>query len=392
MAAKNVHLVGFAEAVAAPEVCFSLKKANGRIVAFHRPKSGGKFARLNFVEYFPVAAPELDLEQAVRDVETVVRQVCPESITPCDDAALFVLSRLKGDKVRSLLPTSAACAFAMDKHAQITLASESGFSVPCTRQVTSEADVDEFSTRPAILKPRAALDLIGGRLDKGSSFVIQSDRLPSEARKAIGRRQYLIQEYKNGVGEGFFGVARDGDIYAGFGHRRLRMMNPLGSGSSACVSRVPEANEVDAARALVKKLNWQGPFMVESLRDNAGRRWFMEFNGRFWGSLALARRCGLDMPRVAVDLQNGKPVAVAQEVCAGFARHLGRDLINLLFVLRGPSDGIRSEQWPTRRSAVKEFFAPHGLGSFYNYDASQPLFFVKDALFTVSNAILRRKS
>jgi hypothetical protein len=392
MTATNVHLVGFGEAVAAPEVCFSLKKTNARIIAFYRQKGGGKFARLNFVEYFPVAAPEIDFERAVQDIETLVSQVCPESITPCDDAALFVLSRLKSNSARGLLPTISACDFAMDKHAQITLASESGFSVPRTKLITDEAGVGDFEARPAILKPRAAIDLIDGRLEKGPSFVIRSDELRSEARKAITRREYLMQEYKNGVGEGFFGIAHDGDIYASFGHRRLRMMNPLGSGSSACVSREPEANEVDAARTLVKKLNWQGPFMVESLRDDAGRRWFMEFNGRFWGSLALARRCGLDMPRVAVDLQIGRPVTVAREARAGFARHLGRDLINLLFVLRGPDDGIRSEHWPTRHSAVKEFFAPHRLRSFYNYDSSQPLFFVKDAVFTVSNAFLRRKS
>jgi hypothetical protein len=392
MAATNVHLIGFAEAVAAPEVCFSLKKSNARIVAFRRKKGIGKFARLKFVEYFPVTAPEIDFDRAVQDVETLVSQVCPESITPCDDAALFVLSRLKSCSAPGLVPTRAACDFAMDKHAQNTLALESGFSVPRTKLIIDEAGVGDFESRPAILKPRAAIDFIDGRLEKGPSFVIRSDRLPSEAGTAIARRPYMMQEYKNGVGEGFFGVAHDGDIYASFGHRRLRMMNPLGSGSSACVSRAPEAKEADAARTLVKKLNWQGPFMIESLRDDADRSWFMEFNGRFWGSLALARRCGLDMPRVAVDLQNGRPVAVTREACPGFARHLGRDLINLLFVLRGPGDGIRSGHWPTRYLALKEFLAPHRLSSFYNYDSSQPLFFVKDALLTVSNAVLRRKS
>jgi hypothetical protein len=390
MTATNVHLIGFAEAVAAPEVCFSLRRTKARIIGFYRKKGGGKFARLNFVEYFPVVAPEIDFEQSVHDVEVLVSRLCPESIAPCDDAALFVLSRLKSNSTRGL-PTAAACDFAMDKYAQIALALESGFAVPRTKLVINEAGVADVEERPAILKPRAAIDLMDGRLEKGPSFVIRSDDLPPEARKALTQRAYLMQEYKSGVGEGFFGIAHDGDIYAGFGHRRLRMMNPLGSGSSACISRTPEVDEIESARKLVKKVNWQGPFMVESLRDNAGRRWFMEFNGRFWGSLALARRCGLDMPRVAVDLLNGRPVSIARDTSNGFARHLGRDLINLLFVLRGPDDGIRSEHWPTRLLAVREFFSVHGLRSFYNYDPSQPLFFLKDAVLTVSNAISRRK-
>jgi predicted ATP-grasp superfamily ATP-dependent carboligase len=390
MAATTVYLIGFAEAVAAPEVCFSLKSTNAQIISFYRHE--GKFARLKFVEYFPVAAPEIDFERAVHDVETLVDRVGPDSIAPCDDAALLILSQLKSAKARSLLPTVAACDFAMDKHAQITLASDSGFSVPRTKLVSCEADLADFEARPAILKPRAAIDIVDGRLEKGPSFVVRSDVLPAQARKALAQRTYLMQEYKNGVGEGVFGVARDGDIYASFGHRRLRMMNPSGSGASACVSRTPDACELEAVKTLVQKIQWQGPFMVESLRENAGRRWFMEFNGRFWGSLALARRCGLDMPRLAVDLRNGQPIPAARTISAGFARHLGRDLINLLFVLRGPADGVRSDHWPSRSSAVKDFLTPHRLRSFYNYDPAQPLFFVKDAIYTVSNAILGRKS
>ena len=94
---------------------------------------------------------------------------------------------------------------------------------------------------------------------------------------------------------------------------------------------------------------------------------------------------------MALDLGTGRPVSsTARTIKAGFARHLGRDLINLLFVFRGPPDGVRSEQWPSRLSAIREFLAPHRLRSFYNYDPAQPLFFVKDAIYTVSNAITGR--
>ena len=170
------------------------------------------------------------------------------------------------------------------------------------------------------------------------------------------------------------------------------MMNPAGSGASACVSRQPEPGELEAAEALVKRIAWQGPFMIEMLRDAGDKPWFVEFNGRFWGSLALARRCGFDMPRLAVEFACGRDPEIPLLVAPGFARHLGRDFVHLLFVLRGPSSGMRAVKWPGRLSTLKAILRRHPLRSFYNYDLSQPFFFIKDAIVTVVNAVSGRAS
>ena len=387
-----VYLIGFAESWATPEVCFSLHATGARIVCFCRRNARAKFARLKFVEYYPVNAPESDFNRTVDDVEALIARFQPEAIIPCEDAALLVLAKLNGLERDCLAPPAEACQFALDKWAQIDAARASGFAVMPTQLVESEADIARFPIRPAILKPRNALDIRGAGVSKGRSFVIEDDNLPREARTALTQRVYLIQEYKVGVGEGVFGIARSGKVYAGFGHRRLRMVNPAGSGSSACASREPGAGELQAAETLVRRVAWQGPFMVELLRDFSGRTWFMEFNGRFWGSLALARRCGLDMPRLACELARGQEPEIPSQIEPGFAQHLGRDLIHLLFVLRGPRGDARAHRWPGRISTLKAIFTPHPLSSFYNYDRSQPLFFVKDAAITVTNQIMRRKN
>src|SRR6185437_16101732 len=163
---------------------------------------------------------------------------------------------------------------------------------------------------------------------------------------------YLIQEFKVGVGEGFFGIAHKGQILAHFGHRRVRMMNPAGSGASACIARLPEPAEIKEAETIVRKEAWSGPFMIEQLRDTAGKSWFMEFNGRFWGSIALARRCGLDIPRLAFEIAGGKEPYIPAPSTTGFARHLGRDLVYLLFVMRGPREGYPSYAWPKMLSSL----------------------------------------
>jgi len=382
-----LYLVGFAESVATPEVCFSLRATGARVACFFRSNKKGKFARMRSVEYYPVIAPETDFNHTTHDIEALVSHLRPDLTAPCDDAALFVLSRLDESKTRSLAPTGKACDFALDKWVQLGFASASGFAVMKTQLVTSKTDIAQFPCRPAVLKPRAALDIRGNGLDKGPSFIIEDTEIPGQALEELAKRPYLIQEYKAGIGEGFFGIAKEGKIFASFGHRRLRMMNPAGSGASACISREPEEVERRAAEALIKMIKWRGPFMVELLRDHSGKAWFMEFNGRFWGSLALARRCGLDMPRLAAELACGKSVTIPSKIEPGFARHLGRDLVHLMFVMRGRHRGAHSLAWPGRFASARKIICPHSLKSFYNYNESEPLFFVKDAVVTVLNAI-----
>lgn len=385
-----VYLVGFAGELPTPEVCLSLRSGRPRIVCFERSGLGAnKFARQRFVEYVPVAAPEENLDGTVADLTALIGRLRPQAIVPCDDAALTALSLVSGCEHALIVPRKAAAEFALDKWAQIEAAHASGFAVMRTQLVNEIDDILGFPPRPAILKPRKAMDRRGAGIDKGRAFLIGHHRLSAAAQAAIAERPYLVQEYKAGVGEGLFGIARDGCLYAVFGHRRLRMMNPAGSGASACVSRRPDTAEIAATEALIRRIQWHGPFMVELLRDRRGTPWFMEFNGRFWGSLALTRRCGLEMPRLAVALAAGENPDIPTPIETGFARHLGRDIVHLLFVLRGPDPGPRPYGWPGRLSTIRQIALPNRLRSFYNYDRSQPLFFIVDAARTVASALRR---
>lgn len=394
------YLVGFAESVPTPEVCFSLRTTGNRIVCFCRQLIYKSFVQLPFVEYHQVTAPECNLEGTVAEIGALIARLRPEMIIPCDDTALLVTARLRSGyggpallaEQAGKMPLGEACAFALDKWAQIEAARGCGFAVIPTQLVKSEADIARFPIRPAMLKPRAAVNISGTRTKKGRAFVLSDfSVLTPEVRAAVSKEHYLIQEYKPGVGEGFFGIAHSGNIYAGFGHRRLRMMNPQGSGSSACVSRTPEFEEFRAARSLIRRVDWRGPFMVEMLRDRAGKLWFMEFNGRFWGSLALARRCGFDMPRIASDLAYGRSPSIPSNVTPACAQHLGRDIVHLLFVLRELRRTVTAREWSAGISTLVKILQPNRLSSYYNYDPYYPSFFLKDAVVTVRNAVLRRR-
>jgi hypothetical protein len=72
------------------------------------------------------------------------------------------------------------------------------------------------------------------------------------------------------------------------------MMNPQGSGSSACVS--VHVDSKLAARAERALSAWaRGHVHGRVPRDHDGTAWFMELNRRAWGGMAPARP-GLEYP------------------------------------------------------------------------------------------------
>ena len=140
---------------------------------------------------------------------------------------------------------------------------------------------------------------------------------------------------------------------------------------------------------MLAAIGWRGPFMVEFLRAADGTLWFMEVNGRLWGSLALARRAGFEYPAWAV----------AQAAQAGFVptrdpaangpatvRHLGRDLLHLLHVLRGPRTVFHRAGWPRFWPTLQAVLRPGPRSGFYNFDPRWPGFFLRDAVAVVRQA------
>jgi hypothetical protein len=135
---------------------------------------------------------------------------------------------------------------------------------------------------------------------------------------------------------------------------------------------------------MLARADWQGMFMVELLRSER-TWWFMELNGRPWGSLALARRLGYEYPAWALartlDEQAVLPAAppFAELLC----RHLGRELVHLLFVLRGP--GSHAGAWPGRRETLRALLGSERNTAWYNLAPGMSGVFVEDTWRTVVN-------
>jgi predicted ATP-grasp superfamily ATP-dependent carboligase len=396
-------IVGFAEALAAPEVVWSLADQGAEVVAFTRKGVRPALASSRYVSLFEITAPEKDCAQATTDLKRQIsslRQSNPSAaliLMPLDDGAVWLVNRLSVDAgVIIAGPTGAAAALALNKAAQMDFAQKAGFAVPRTRRVDkAEEAFSQDVGFPLVFKPVMAESERDGKLGRGRAWTC-ADRAELEtAVKIWGERQpMLLQQYVSGVGEGLFGLAAESEVIGWSAHRRLRMMNPQGSGSSACVSREVDLPLREAGERFVALSGWRGLFMIELLRDESGQVWFMELNGRPWGSMALARHMGLDYPAWALQLalhpeaQIVVPPGMRRPLVC---RHLGRELVHLLFVLRGPKSKALS-RWPSRWSAARQVLSFTRHDRWYNWRDDDRKVFFSDMIGTVKGQLFKSRN
>ena len=363
-------LVGFGEAYAAIETAWSLRDAGFRVAAFTRSGERPAVRRVRGVELHEVAPPEAGVEDTLDDLRHLIRTLEPAALMPLDDSSVLLSGALEGVTIAG--PTGKQIEFALDKALQVEAARAAGLLVPTTAIVMSaeELEVKEF---PAFVKPARALYEVNGRLTRPTGSVVADEE---ELRRAAAEEWHpplLVQPLLEGVGEGVFGIVAKDGVTALSAHRRVRMLNPQGSASSACESIDVDEELVAPVERFLTSIGWSGLFMIELLRDAEGRPWFMELNGRPWGSMALARRRGFEYPAWSVQAAldpDFVPVAPVDPPDI-LARHLGMELAHVAFVLRGPQSKALTKWpklWPTLRAMIR----PSRRDRLYNWRASEP--------------------
>ena len=109
----------------------------------------------------------------------------------------------------------------------------------------------------------------------------------------------VVQEYVSGVGVGVSQLYNHGVLKASFTHLRLREKTHTGGTSTARISFRDPGLEAHSTR-LLSGMKWHGVVMTEYKFDpESGQGWLIDINPRFWGSLALAIRSGVDFPLLA---------------------------------------------------------------------------------------------
>jgi predicted ATP-grasp superfamily ATP-dependent carboligase len=386
-------LIGFADALAAPETAWSLLEAGTPVVAFAKRGSRPALRRSRTIKLAEVTSPAEDARQAVADIRALAESGAFQAVMPLDDDSVWLCRAALGDgpPIPVVGPVGDAAELSLNKRLQLDAARSAGFHVPPTRQIDSIDDLMSLDTLPAVLKSVRPIVERDGALVRPNNYVCATrSELAAAARAWGGGEPLLAQPLIFGTGEGLFGISSEAGLHALSAHRRMRMMNPQGSGSSACASAPVDPELVAAAEQMLGAAEWRGMFMLEFLRDKDGTAWFIELNGRPWGSMALARRSGLEYPAWALRKLNDSQFLPTERpftherVC----RHLGRELVHLLMVLRGPRSEALTE-WPSRFSTIKTIFRFDRKQQWYNYRRGDRAVFFDDTLQTVLRVVRR---
>jgi hypothetical protein len=381
-------LIGFADALAAPEVAASLLGAGFRVTSFSRRGKPTALRFLDGVDLVTVTAPESDVDACVDEIATAAQ--LHDATLPLDDQSVLVCDRALGKHSILVGPRGPQATLALDKRLQLAAADAAGFDVPEWWELEPGDRVPDGWPMPTVLKPALAVEEIGGRARRLSPRMISSQRELDAMRDSWGESTpVLLQRHIKGVGGGLFGLADANGIHHLSAHRRVRMMNPSGSGSSACASAQVSPALVAPSKRFLREAGWHGMFMLECLHSSTNS-WFIELNGRPWGSLALSRRLGYEYPvwSVARALDSSALLPESPEFRHLLCRNLGRELVHLLFVIRGPQSS--SVDWPGRWSTVSALTRSRGKTSWYNLAPGLQRLFLYDAWRTVVDQTVGR--
>ncbi|MEC3912820.1 carboxylate--amine ligase [Sphingobium sp. CR2-8] len=227
------------------------------------------------------------------------------AISESDLLQLATLPPMIGD-CHILVPRPEPLERVLDKLQTLHAAAAAGLRVPQTWQPREGQD---FAARarqmhyPLVVKWANPPEIMG-ILERVGLEWIKTDyiRTPDELLALLARyapigRWPLIQQYCRGVGLGQMLYMQDGQATLRFQHRRLHEWPPEGGVSTLCRAEPTDAHGAQMALSekLLRAIEWEGQAMVEYRYDAASDHyWLMEVNGRFWGSLPLARHCGAD--------------------------------------------------------------------------------------------------
>ena len=139
-------LIGFAEALAAPEVAWSLVDHGFRVIAFARRGRSCALRHSRYVECREICAPETDLQSSLAELQSLLAAVTsagtPRVLLPLDDKAVWLGSRTPLAPPWLLAgPSGANAHLALNKCSQVQAALDAGFHVPESRLPRSAAEV-----------------------------------------------------------------------------------------------------------------------------------------------------------------------------------------------------------------------------------------------------------
>ena len=285
------------------------------------------------------------------------------TVLPSDDYAVFSLAQAFekcAPDVPLPVPPLAGQQLAIDKAASTELAANIGLRVPESQRVTNKSDLLhalKHIPAPWVIKLVQGGGSVGLLISEDSKEVLDHvEGLPDYADPIYDFKTLLVQSYIPGWAEDAYALMHRGQIVRSMASRRL-LSWPAENGSGILAETISKPSYFEKTVELLEALEWHGPANVEFRIDQRdGKPYFIEINGRLWGTTAMAIAAGVNFPALSCQMaiEDGlrKELTFPAGVRMRFPFPLGLPYLaassNKLSVgwqLLGPSLRCKSEFW-----------------------------------------------
>lgn len=293
--------------------------AAGWTVGIASPIPGFSAVSRSVTRWHRIPAPEDGLAKFGEALAAVASEAEYEVVFPARDADVFgtSIAREAVMPMRVPYPAHEQVIAAFDKLNLGEAAERVGIAVPATLNGRLPATNGGGTVVKAKLHP--ALDRAGS--SARMEVLVARDDAEAEDRMrelhAVGR-QPLIQEYVNGELMSLtLLLDRDGQVIAR-AQQVAERTYPRRAGVDARSRTVP-IDEGLAAKttALLTDLGWFGLAHLEFLVPEDRQPRLIDFNGRIYGSLALAVAAGVNFPALWARLATGRPAEPCRDAAPG---------------------------------------------------------------------------
>lgn len=252
-----------------------------------------------------VTDSELDSESYMASVLRTVQSRKFDLLIPISDRVTALLSDHResiSDYVDMLLPSKSLMQLAVHKDRTYAFANENGIAIPETFFPHSINDAVDYSRRgpfPCVVKKAR------GTANKGNSYFYRPEDLIAHYKTLDPQNGWpVIQKFVEGDFYGFLAVAYQGELLDCLMFKATQYYSSQGT-SLYCIS-IFDSEFLNTARRIVKTLSWTGAINLDFIKCLDGKIRLLEINPRLSGSVTFAYSLGVDLPRIYLELAQGK--------------------------------------------------------------------------------------
>lgn len=286
----------------------------GWSVGVGSPAAAGLASASRFCRYRHEVPPaHRNVDEFMAAVRRIVGVHGYEVVFGAGEAEVLALSARR-DEVAAAIPYAqdAVVRRALDKTDLEQVALQVGFALPATVSLEGRSDGDT----PYVVKARqhAAPERPGAppRIDTNVFFGAPEARRRVAEIVADGAEP-IVQEFLDGALVAYAAVAdRDSRVVADSMQVASHIWPPFAGASCRAATTAVDEDIATAAQRLFTALEWFGLAELQFVVSAAGRPRLIDFNGRFYGSLALAVAAGANLPAVWAALATGRQARPAR--------------------------------------------------------------------------------